>query len=92
MKNYVTICIGLFVIGCSGESGNSKQSIPMPKEIIDLGALVTEQTPEEFWGKAASALDWTKPWEKVLDDSGAPFYEWFSGGDDVSRRANSFRR
>ena len=37
--------------------------------------------PEEYWGKAASALVWTKPWEKVLDDSGAPFYEWFSGGE-----------
>jgi len=24
---------------------------------------------------------WTKPWEKVLDDSNAPYYEWFSGGE-----------
>jgi propionyl-CoA synthetase len=36
--------------------------------------------PDEFWADAASDLVWAKPWEKVLDDSDAPFYEWFSGG------------
>jgi len=39
------------------------------------------ETPDEFWGDIASDLVWTKPWEKVLDDSNAPFYEWFSGGE-----------
>lgn len=38
-------------------------------------------TPDKFWGDIASELVWTKPWEKVLDDSNAPFYEWFSGGE-----------
>jgi len=37
--------------------------------------------PDEFWAEAASDLVWDKPWEKVLDDSDAPFYEWFSGGE-----------
>jgi propionyl-CoA synthetase len=37
--------------------------------------------PDEFWAEAASALDWTKRWEQVLDESNAPFYEWFSGGE-----------
>jgi propionyl-CoA synthetase len=37
--------------------------------------------PEEFWAEAASALVWTKRWEQVLDESNAPFYEWFSGGE-----------
>jgi propionyl-CoA synthetase len=36
--------------------------------------------PEEFWGEAASAIDWFEPWETVLDDSRAPFYRWFAGG------------
>jgi propionyl-CoA synthetase len=35
---------------------------------------------EEFWADAASGVDWHKPWEKVLDDTNAPFYRWFSGG------------
>jgi len=39
------------------------------------------ETPDEFWGDCASELVWTKPWEKVLDDSKPPFYEWFSGGE-----------
>jgi len=37
--------------------------------------------PEEFWADCATDLVWTKPWEKVLDDSDVPFYEWFSGGE-----------
>jgi propionyl-CoA synthetase len=37
--------------------------------------------PEEFWGKAAQDLYWYKKWDKVLDDSNAPFYSWFSGAE-----------
>src|SRR6266513_2320393 len=36
--------------------------------------------PERFWAEAAAAIDWDEPWERVLDDSGAPFYRWFAGG------------
>jgi propionyl-CoA synthetase len=36
--------------------------------------------PEGFWGEAAEAIDWDRKWDKVLDDSGAPFYRWFAGG------------
>ncbi|MET1026451.1 MAG: acetyl-coenzyme A synthetase N-terminal domain-containing protein, partial [Dongiaceae bacterium] len=25
--------------------------------------------PGRFWGDAAAAIDWTKPWDRVLDDS-----------------------
>jgi propionyl-CoA synthetase len=39
------------------------------------------EQPEKFWAEVASDLVWTKPWEKVLDDSQAPYYEWFSGGE-----------
>jgi propionyl-CoA synthetase len=38
------------------------------------------QEPEAFWGEAAAAIDWVEPWERVLDDSRAPFYRWFAGG------------
>ncbi|MEQ8805541.1 MAG: propionyl-CoA synthetase [Rhodospirillales bacterium] len=37
--------------------------------------------PDGFWGEAAEALVWTKKWDKVLDDSGAPIYRWFTGGE-----------
>jgi propionyl-CoA synthetase len=39
------------------------------------------EDPEGFWGEAAEAITWTKKWDKVLDDSNAPFYRWFAGGE-----------
>jgi propionyl-CoA synthetase len=36
--------------------------------------------PEVFWADAAAAIDWDEPWQRVLDDSRAPLYRWFSGG------------
>jgi acetyl-CoA synthetase len=36
--------------------------------------------PEGFWGKIASELHWFKKWDKVVDESDAPFYKWFVGG------------
>jgi propionyl-CoA synthetase len=36
--------------------------------------------PEGFWAEAAADIDWIEPWDKVLDDSRAPFYSWFTGG------------
>jgi len=35
--------------------------------------------PEAFWAERAETLDWYEPWDKVLDDSNAPFYKWFAG-------------
>ena len=35
---------------------------------------------DRFWGEAADAIQWDRPWEKVLDDSQVPFYRWFAGG------------
>ena len=37
--------------------------------------------PEGFWGEAAGDIDWTRKWDKVLDDSRKPFYRWFVGGE-----------
>ena len=37
--------------------------------------------PEGFWAAAAEGVDWYKRWDKVLDDSNAPMYRWFSGGE-----------
>jgi propionyl-CoA synthetase len=38
------------------------------------------EEPEAFWAEAATAIEWIEPWERVLDDSDAPFYRWFRGG------------
>jgi len=37
------------------------------------------ERPEEFWGEAASELDWFAPWTKVLDGEGKDA-KWFVGG------------
>src|SRR5258706_989291 len=33
-----------------------------------------------FWAEQARALDWMAPWERVVDESAAPFVKWFVGG------------
>ncbi len=38
------------------------------------------EDPEGFWGERAEELGWYKKWDKVLDDSNAPFFKWFVGG------------
>ena len=37
--------------------------------------------PESFWAAAAQSIVWSKPWDRVLDGSRAPFYRWFTGGE-----------
>ena len=37
--------------------------------------------PQDFWAQAAAEIDWLRPWDKVLDDSNAPFYQWFPGAE-----------
>lgn len=36
--------------------------------------------PEAFWAKAAAAIDWVKPWHKVLDSSSG-LDRWFEGAE-----------
>ena len=39
------------------------------------------EKPEQFWAEAAQAIDWTRKWDRVLDDTRKPFYRWFAGGE-----------
>jgi propionyl-CoA synthetase len=36
---------------------------------------------EGFWAEQAALIDWTKPFEQVLDYSNPPFARWFIGGE-----------
>ncbi|NLF65638.1 MAG: acetate--CoA ligase [Chloroflexi bacterium] len=46
----------------------------------DRVAAEAQQNLAEFWGKIATEnFEWYEPWERVLDDSNEPFYEWFVG-------------
>ncbi|MBX3200574.1 MAG: AMP-binding protein [Labilithrix sp.] len=35
---------------------------------------------EAFWERAARAVDWAEPWDRVLDCDRPPFARWFVGG------------
>ncbi len=53
------------------------------RALIDDPAVYeeAERDPEGWWAKQAeAALDWSQPWDTVLDDSDPPFYKWFTGG------------
>ena len=53
------------------------------KNMCEYNNLVEEATEnyEKFWGDLAKEkIDWIKPFDKVLDESEAPFYKWFVGG------------
>jgi propionyl-CoA synthetase len=39
------------------------------------------QEPEAFWGEAARALRWRKPWERVLERKDPRRPRWFQGGE-----------
>jgi propionate--CoA ligase len=39
------------------------------------------EDPTGFWGDLAEELHWYRKWDQVLDDSNAPFYRWFVGGE-----------
>ncbi len=39
------------------------------------------ENPEAFWTEKAKAIDWFKPFSKVLDDSNPPFFKWFPDGE-----------
>ena len=38
------------------------------------------EDPQGFWAERAEELVWFQKWDKVLDDSNAPFFKWFVGG------------
>ncbi len=39
-----------------------------------------QKNPQAFWARQATALDWFKPWKKILDWK-PPFAKWFVGGE-----------
>ena len=51
-----------------------------------------EQDFEGFWTRLAKDnLNWTKPFTKTLDESNAPFYQWFGDGE-LNASANCLDR
>ena len=37
--------------------------------------------PEQFWARAAEAIEWVTPPTRILDDTAPPFYRWYPDGE-----------
>ncbi|MCP3904993.1 MAG: propionyl-CoA synthetase [Planctomycetes bacterium] len=46
----------------------------------DTAHRLSTERPEDFWAALAELVHWDRRWDRVLDDSNAPFYRWFAGG------------
>lgn len=63
----------------------SEASLPFNDKVYP-GKMLKEEweksikNPHEFWAEKAKAIDWSRTWDTVLDDSNPPFYKWFPGG------------
>ncbi|HYN87682.1 MAG TPA: acetate--CoA ligase [Ardenticatenaceae bacterium] len=53
------------------------QAVVQDREAMARGAA---ENVEAFWAEQAETLDWYQKWDRVLDESNAPFYKWFVGG------------
>ncbi|MFB6165988.1 MAG: acetate--CoA ligase [Haloarculaceae archaeon] len=64
------------------------ESFEPPQSFVEQANVSDPSIYEEFedewpgaWERAADLLDWSSDYDQVLDDSDAPFYEWFVGGE-----------
>ena len=83
-----------------------KMGIYEPSEHFRENALLADDSLHrragedrlQFWAEMAHGLHWFKKWDRVLDDSEAPYYRWYVGGklnvsyNCLDRHVNSFRR
>ena len=71
----------------------SENSLPFDEKYCPSAATVSSgqkrkqeweasiKNPQLYWEEKAKAIDWFKPFSKVLDDSNPPFYKWFPDGE-----------
>lgn len=54
----------------------------IPKQSYDEHRRLSldPKTRNEFWAEQMDEIHWFKKYDKVLDESNAPLYRWFTGG------------
>ncbi|MCX6093194.1 MAG: AMP-binding protein, partial [Candidatus Bipolaricaulota bacterium] len=52
----------------------------LPRQSYEDVHRLSVEKPELFWAREAERLHWFRKWDRVLDDSKAPFFGWFPGG------------
>ena len=65
----------------TGEWYRPSEDIIKNAHVPDYEAVYkeAEHDREGFWARRAETLEWYQKWDKVLDDSNAHFYKWFTG-------------
>ncbi|HSR21383.1 MAG TPA: acetate--CoA ligase [Anaerolineales bacterium] len=64
----------------------------------DALAATSLADPLGFWEGEANELEWFKKWDRVLDDSGRPFFKWFVGAqvnivhNAIDRHLHTYRK
>jgi len=68
--------------------GDDESAVRPPAEFRERAAVSDvgvydrfEREWPEMWREAADLLEWSREYDRVLDDSDPPFYEWFPGGE-----------
>ena len=66
----------------------AQEAFEPPESFVEQANVSDPSIYDEFeddwpacWERAAELLDWESGYDQVLDDSDAPFYEWFTGGE-----------
>jgi acetyl-CoA synthetase len=64
-----------------GEVYYPSEEVVAQARLKDWDALAEKAAKDlqGFWADEASELEWFQKWDKVLDDSNAPFFKWFVG-------------
>lgn len=83
-----------------GEVYHPAQAIIDEANIKDYEYLykMSIDNPEKFWSERAEEFYWSKKWDKVLDDSNPPFYQWFTNAKTnivyncIDRHLKTWRR
>jgi len=65
----------------------SQDTFDPPASFVEQANVADAGIYDEFaedwpacWERAADLLDWSEGYDRVLDDSNPPFFEWFTGG------------
>jgi acetyl-CoA synthetase len=88
------------VLRAEHETYSPPEELVREAHIKDYDAIYARSMEdlEGFWAERAGELEWYKTWDRVLDESEAPFYKWFVGArtnivhNALDRHAKTWRR
>ncbi len=67
---------------------DEQETFEPPESFVEQANVSDQDIYDEFeenwpdcWERSADLLSWDDPYDTVLEDEDAPFYEWFTGGE-----------